>query len=351
MNLRINKIKDIIKEKNCDSLIVIDNSDIRYLSGLVSSNIVLLITLDKSYVFSDGRYKFLIESQKLYEPVCINKPILECVKDKIIELKLSKTLIDPTHINHKLYAYLSNGINLKDTENITKPLRIIKDKKEINNIIKAQKIAEKAFKDTLTYIKEDMTTKEIASYLDYRMNMYGSEEVAFSSIVVNEKESANCHGVPGNKKIKKGDLLLFDFGATVNGYRSDMTRTIAIGEISEEKKKIYNVVYNAHKIAKDKLKPGVKCCDIDEAAREYIEKNGYGDLFLHSLGHGVGLDIHEYPTLTTKSDEVLKEGMIVTVEPGIYLKNKFGIRIEDTYIITENGSKSVANIKKNIIIV
>ncbi len=350
MKSRINKIKEYIRENGCDSYIVTDISDIRYFSGLVSSNIVLLITLKEDYVFSDGRYKFLIENQKLFHPVCIKKPILTEVCEKIKELNLKKTLIDPEHINHKLYEELKKDVNLCDKSSITKDLRIIKDEKEINNIVKAEKIAEKAFLETLKIIKEGMTTKEIAAFLDYKMSVYGSEEPAFSTIVVNEEESANCHGVPSEKKINKGDLILFDFGATYNGYRSDMTRTVAFSEISEEKKKIYDIVLNAHLKARDELKPGVTCKYIDSVARKYIEESGYGEDFLHSLGHGVGLDIHEYPTLNLKCEDILKEGMVVTIEPGIYIKNKFGIRIEDTYIITKDGCKSVAGIQKSIII-
>ena len=222
---------------NCDSYIVLDNGDIRYFSGLVSSNIALLITTDKSYVFSDARYKFVIEGQDLFEPVCIKKPLLEAVKEKIVDLNLKNTLIDPTHINYLNYTKLKENINLVNQSDITRDLRIVKDELEISNIIKAQRIAEKAFNEVLNEIKIGDTTKSIAALLDYKMNLYGSEEPSFSTIVVNEEESANCHGIPSDKRIRYGDLLLFDFGATYNGYRSDMTRTIAIGEISEEKRK------------------------------------------------------------------------------------------------------------------
>lgn len=351
MQLRINKIKKKIKDLECDAYIVLNHNDIRYFSNLVSSNIALLITKDNSYVFSDSRYKFVIESQNIFEPVCVNKTLITCVKEKITELGLKNILIDPTHISYSDYMLLLDGVNLVNHTGITKELRIIKDKDEINNILKAQKIAEKAFSEVLTEIQIGDTTKKIAALLDFKMNLYGSEEPAFSTIVVNEEESSNCHGVPGENKIKKGDLLLFDFGATVNGYRSDMSRTIAIGEISDEKKKIYNIVLNAHKMAADVLKPGMKCREIDAIARDYIASFGYGEDFLHSLGHGVGLDIHENPTLSMRSEEILKEGMIITVEPGIYIKNQFGIRIEDTYIITEHGYKSIAETEKNIIII
>lgn len=351
MDKRLFKIKEIIKNNDCDSFIVTNKSDIRYLSGLVSSNILLLITLDKSYVLSDSRYKYMIERQNIFEPVCVNKSIIISVSQLVKDLKLKKTIVDPNYINYKDYKILSDNLFLVDKENITNDLRIIKDQSEINNIIQAQNIAEKAFNDVLNTIKIGNTTKEIAAYLDYRMNMYGSEEPAFASIVINEEESADCHGIPSNKTINVGDFILFDFGATYNGYRCDITRTICVGNPSDEKKELYNIVLNAHLIAAKELKPGIKCKNIDKLARDYLTSAGYGDLFLHSLGHGVGIDIHEQPTLNTKCETVLKEGMVVTIEPGIYIKNKYGIRIEDTYIVTKTGCKSISNINKSLIII
>lgn len=348
---RLNEIKKIITNNKCDGFIVTNNSDIMYLSGLKSSNILLLITKDKSYVLSDGRYKFVIERQKLYEPICVTKSIIESVCDLCVDLKLKNIMIDPSFINHKNYNYLSQKLCIIDVENITRNLRIIKSKEEIVNIKKAQQIAEKAFMFVLKNIKEGNTTKEIASLLEYKMNEFGSEGPAFSSVVVNEEDSADCHGVPSDKIIKKGDILLFDFGATYKGYRSDMTRTVAINYISSEKKKIYDVVLNAHFLSRDAVKPGVKCSDVDKISRDYFKSLQLDEFFIHSLGHGVGLDIHEFPTLSSKSEDVLEEGMIVTIEPGLYFKNKFGIRIEDTYIVTKNGCESLADLTKELIII
>ena len=161
--------------------------------------------------------------------------------------------------------------------------------------------------------------------------------------------SADCHGVPDSTKIKKDDFLLFDYGATVNGYRSDMTRTVVYGRADEFMKNIYNTVLEAHYEAAGKIKDGIKASDVDMAARNHIEKNGYGEQFLHSTGHGVGLDIHEYPSVSSKSDVILKKNMLVTIEPGIYIGNRFGVRIEDTYIVEEECGKSVAVMEKSLI--
>ena len=351
MNNPIEHIRKIIFENECDGAIITNHSDIRYLSGLKSSNILILITLNSAYVLSDGRYKYLIERQNTFIPICITKNIFDSVIELSDNENIKKMLIDPSEISHKNYSVLNEKINLIHFEGLLEKIRIIKNEYEIENIMNAQKIADKAFFDTLEFITTGMTTKQIAAFLDYRMASYGSEEPAFSTITVNEEESADCHGVPSDKVIKKGDLLLFDFGATFNGYRSDITRTIAIGEISKEKEKYYNLVLEAHNEAVKILKPGIKCSDIDEVSRLCFKKENVEEYFIHSLGHGVGLDIHEAPYINKKSETILEKGMIVTIEPGLYFKNKFGIRIEDTYLITENGCKSLTNIQKNLIII
>ncbi len=343
--------RSLLNEKNADGYIVLNHSDIRYFSGLTSSNIALLITDKESFVFSDSRYKYRIESQNKFTPVVVTKNVVEAATEKVKELKLNKVLADPTDFSHSDYIkYLAGICDVLEFESgITTMARAIKRKEEISDIIKAQNIAENALKEVFSLIKEGITTGELAAKLDYIMKVKGSEEPAFSTIALSGAQTADCHGIPDNTEVKKGEFLLFDFGATVNGYRSDMTRTVAYGEPSEFMENIYGIVLEAHYKAANALKAGVKASEIDSKAREYITDKGYGELFLHSTGHGVGLDIHEYPTLSSRSDAVLLEGMAVTVEPGIYIKDKFGIRIEDTYIIEENGSYSTAKMEKNLI--
>lgn len=343
--------KNLLEERNADGYLVFDHSDIRYFSGLTSSNIALLITKNESFVFSDSRYKYRIESQNEFTPIVVNKSVAAAAAEKAKELKLKKILAEPEDFSYG--DYIKNLSSVKDAlqfeSGITTKIRAVKRKDEIEKIIKAQGIAEKALKEVFSFIKEGITTKEIAAKLDYIMGIMGSEEPAFSTIALTGAQTADCHGIPDGTKVKNGDFLLFDFGATVNGYRSDMTRTIAYGNVTEEMGNIYDIVLKAHLKAAKELKAEVKASEIDKKAREYIREEGYGELFLHSTGHGVGLDIHEYPTLSTKSDAVLSEGMAVTIEPGIYIKDKFGIRIEDTYIIEKNGSYSTAKMEKNLI--
>lgn len=342
---------NILSFNGADGYLVLNHSDIRYFSKLTSSNIALLITKEESFVFSDARYKYRIESQNLFTPVVCKGSLLSCVTEKIKELNLEKILLDPEDISYS--AYLENlsdiGYKLIIKKGITKEIRAIKKEDEIKSLIKAQNIVEESLKEIFPLIKKGVTTAEIAAKLDMSMAVKGSEEPAFSTIVLTGAKTADCHGVPDNTEIRENNFVLFDFGATVNGIRSDMTRTIVYGESTPLMEEVYNIVLTAHEKSAAELKAGVEASYVDSVARNYITEKGYGELFLHSLGHGVGLDIHEYPTLSTKSEAVLSENMAVTVEPGIYIKDKFGIRIEDTYIIGENKACSIAKMEKTLI--
>lgn len=341
---------DLLKEHNADGYIVLNKSDVRYFSGLVSSNIALLVTAGESYVFSDGRYKYHIESQDVYTPVVCSGSAVTAAAEKIKELGLEKILIDPESISYAVF--LSCFAEIRDklvtATGITNQIRAVKKQYETESVIKAQKISENSLREIFPLINEDVTTSEIAAKLDYAMRLKGSEEASFDTIVLTGAGSADCHGVPDSTKIKKDEFLLFDFGATVNGYRSDMTRTVVYGKADDFMKNIYSTVLDAHIKAAERIKAGVKASDVDAAARNYISEKGYKEAFLHSTGHGVGLDIHEYPSISFKSNTILEKNMLITIEPGIYIKNRFGVRIEDIYIVDDECGISIASMEKNL---
>ena len=351
MNLR-KALNSLLEKYRADSYIILSESDVRYFSGIVSSNIALLITKDGFYVISDSRYKYRIEAQSEFIPVVCKKNIYEEIRKIADEKKLSAILIDPAHLSYGVYLKYFFDISGKLIleSDITTGLRSVKSGYETESIKKAQQISEKALFDILPSISEGMTTAEISAKLEYAMKLCGSEEPAFETIVLTGEGTADCHGIPDNSKVKEGDFILFDFGATVNGYRSDMTRTFAFRSASEKQKAIYALVLKAHYEAAAKIKSGIFASEVDKAARDVIENAGCADYFLHSTGHGVGLDIHEYPNVTAKSSALLENDMIITVEPGIYFKNEFGVRIEDMYIVKENEGVSLAGAEKNLII-
>ena len=227
-------------------------------------------------------------------------------------------------------------------------MRMIKSPEEISKILAAQKVTEAAFKHILNYVTEGNTERKIAKELD-KFLLENADGSAFSTIVVSGRNSSSPHGKPSDKFLEDGDFVTMDFGASLDGYLSDMTRTVCIGQPSDEQLCLYKTVLFGQQMAIDFLKAGLKGYEADKLVREYFDSQNYKGAFGHGLGHGVGLEIHEYPMLNPKSDVVLKEGMVVTVEPGLYLSGKFGVRIEDMVEITEYGCKNLTNIDKELI--
>lgn len=203
----------------------------------------------------------------------------------------------------------------------------------------------------LNYLKPGLTELEAAFELEMFLRKEGAQALSFDTILVSGVRTSLPHGVPSEKKLEKGDFITMDFGCIVDGYCSDMTRTVALGKVSQEQKEVYNIVLEAQKNGCDAIRQGLSCRDADKACRDIITDAGYGEFFGHGTGHGVGLEIHEAPTLNARSDEVLEENMIVTIEPGIYLPKQFGVRIEDLAIVTASGIINLVKSDKELIVV
>ena len=229
-------------------------------------------------------------------------------------------------------------------------MRIIKAEWEIDKIVAAQRIAEQAFDEILQFIKPGVSERDIALNLDFSMRRAGAEDISFSTIAVSGKNSSLPHGTPGNKLVENGDFVTMDFGALLDGYHSDMTRTVAVGYATEEMQRVYDTVLEANRLGIAAVRAGITGMEVDRISRSFIEAQGYSGCFGHGLGHGVGLDIHEAPSLSPRGDIVLQPNMVVTIEPGVYLENKFGIRIEDMVVVTENGCKNLTRSSKDLMI-
>lgn len=227
---------------------------------------------------------------------------------------------------------------------------MIKSEHEILSISKAVEIGDQCFSYILGFIEIGMSEKEVAAEIERFLYENGAESLAFETICVSGSRGCLPHGEPSDKLIEKGDFLTMDFGAVVDGYCGDMTRTIAIGSISAEQRKVYDIVLEAQLAAIDFIKAGINCADADKVARDIIIKAGYGDDYPHGLGHGVGKLVHEAPTLNSKSTEILESNMVITIEPGIYIPNKFGVRIEDLAIVTDFGIINKVKSSKELII-
>lgn len=231
-----------------------------------------------------------------------------------------------------------------------KACRAIKDEEEISRMKKAQDIADACFTHILPFIKEDVREIDIMLEIEHYMRSNGAEKVSFDTISLTGPSTSLPHGVPGENRVKPGDFITMDFGALYKGYCSDMTRTVAFGEPGEEKRKVYETVLKAHLAGIEAARAGARCNDVDKIARDIINDAGYKGLFGHGLGHSVGIDVHEDPRLSPKCGDILKQGMIMTVEPGCYIPGRFGCRIEDMVLITSGGCKPFPSSEKQLIV-
>lgn len=339
--------------KNVDGALIVSPENRRYFTGFNASDGFLFITKSGSVFLTDSRY-------------------IEAAKNKIIccevEEQKGKLMDYAKRFNCKVLAVEADRLTVTQLKNLRKALhgiklttvatdkiidsfRAVKNEAEIENICKAQRIAEAAFDHILGFIKVGVTEKEVALELDHYMLSHGANGLSFETIAISGANTSKPHGVPTDKKIEHGDFVTMDYGAVVNGYHSDMTRTVAVGAASDEQKKIYKIVFEAQLAVLRVLKNGVKCADADKAARDVITEAGYGEYFRHSTGHGVGIEIHEKPFISPKSTATLRSGNVVTDEPGIYIPGKFGVRIEDMALITENGCKNLTKAPKELIII
>ncbi len=337
-----------------DGVLITCETQRRYLTGFESGDAGVLVITPKGATFViDGRYFELAEKQAAV-PVLLQENLYEQIKDLLADCKRVAVQSGITLAQFEFMKSKLDGIELAPCEAVDKVLREmarIKTDDELNAIIKAQRIAELAFDHILGFIKEGVTDIEIAAELEYVMRKKGAEAMSFDTIAVSGANSSVPHGVPTAKKVSAGDFVTMDFGAVVNGCHSDMTRTVAVGFATDEMKQVYNTVLSAQIKALDGIKAGVPCSQIDRLARDVISTAGYGEYFTHSTGHGVGYEIHEAPNLSQKSEQILKVGDVVTVEPGIYLPARMGVRIEDMAFVTENGCKNLTKSPKELIIV
>jgi Xaa-Pro aminopeptidase len=354
MEKRINKLREKMKEKNIEAFLVTKKENVRYLSQFTGTAGKLLITEKDSIFITDFRYLDQAADQTdgcVIEEISSNfiKGFAELLKRK----KIKNLSFESQDLNFKTYQQLKEKLeleNLNPVESVVESLRMIKDSSEIQKIKKAVEIADQGFQFLLDFIEVGKSEKEIALELEFFMKRNGGEANAFDFIVASGKRGALPHGVASDKLIEKGDLVTIDFGTVYQGYHSDITRTVAVGEPASELKEIYQIVLEAQKKVISEIKAGMSCVEADKIARDLIKEAGYGDNFGHGLGHGVGLEIHEGPRVSYTSEDNLKPGMVVTDEPGIYISGLGGVRIEDDLLITENGCEVLNAAPKELII-
>ena len=353
MQNRINNLRKQLNNLGVDAVYLTSQTSHRYFTKFDNGDGSLLITKDNAYAFEDFRYievaeKLLADSYTVVEPKGKRSIWLE---DILKKEEIKSLGFEDYSLSVKSYEELKSDVSaeLVPIGDTVVEMREIKDEWEIEQISKAQEITDRAFNHILGILSTDMTENDVAAELEYFMRKNGAEDKSFETISISGPKTSLPHGVPENIKLQKG-FLTMDFGATVNGYHSDMTRTVCIGKPDEEMKKLYNTVLEAQLSALEYLKEGVNTRDADNVAREIIYKD-YKGYFGHSLGHSVGLEIHEHPALSPNCDKILVSGNIVTVEPGIYIPQKYGTRIEDLVVIRKNGITNLTKSPKELIII
>jgi Xaa-Pro aminopeptidase len=352
---RISALRKKLRAENLDAMIINDLSYIRYLCGFTGTAGLLIISGKGADFFTDFRYAEQARRQVKGARVTIVK------REPIAALKDFPRF----NVKNKKYAFCSACLTVAQKEKlqqslpdslliaadaIVSELGWIKEPAEIASIQKAVDIADVAFERLLDKVKPGVREKELAAELEYQMALLGSEKPAFETIVASGFRSAMPHGVASQKKLKKGDFVTFDFGATVNGYVSDITRTVVLGKPTAKQKRIYDIVLKAQNAALRKVRAGVAAKSVDAAARKVIEKAGFGKNFGHGTGHGIGFCVHMGPRVSSPSEDKLMVNNVITIEPGIYITGWGGVRIEDDVVVTRSGARVLNKAPKNLLV-
>ena len=328
-----------------------------YLTGFRSSDGFLLVSRERAEFFTDSRYIEAARAAVGHLPVSLSTKPMVHIREWLAAEDIGTLHIEANATTVHSLATLRgalDGVTIAEEDTFDRliaDLRSVKSDTELAAMRQAQALTDETFAYITERIAAGRTERDVMLDMEMFMRRRGSEGVAFNFIVVSGKNSSLPHGVPTDKVIERGDFITMDFGAVVNGYRSDMTRTIAVGQVNDEQRRVYDTVLAAQTAALAAIRAGAICKDIDKVARDLIDGAGYGGCFGHALGHSVGIDVHESPNFSTRCDTVLKAGTVMTVEPGIYLEGKFGVRIEDMVVVTENGCNNLTKSPKELILV
>ncbi|MEN6412571.1 MAG: Xaa-Pro peptidase family protein [Veillonellales bacterium] len=348
---RIARLQSFLSEQHLDGMIISRPENCRYFSGFTGSAGMLLISNSATKLLTDSRYTEQAEKQtRGYEIIQYSSNPYATLDNAIQQLQLKNVGFEQDYITYdvfsKMRAILTKAVLVPSRVN---HLRMVKDADELAAIKKAVAIADAAFENILTFIRPDMSEQDISFELEFQMRRLGAEKMAFDMIVASGQRGALPHGAPSAKKIVPGEMITMDFGAVYQGYHSDITRTIVVGQATPKQRKIYDLVLAAQLTGIQATRAGLLGSEVDAKARQVIEAAGYGDFFGHGLGHSVGLTIHEEPRLSpSNTDTQLRENMVVTVEPGIYLPGWGGVRIEDTVVVSAAGCEVLTASSKEL---
>ncbi|MBO0962554.1 aminopeptidase P family protein [Neobacillus sp. MM2021_6] len=350
---KVDKLRSNFSQYGIDGILITSPFNRRYISNFTGTAGVVFITADKAQFITDFRYIEQASKQcQGFEIVKFSGSIPEEIARLAKELGIKKLGFEEAHVTYSLFKVYEKEVEaeLVPISDVIEKLRLIKTDAEIKILKVAADIADAAFKHILDFIRPGKTELEVSNELEFFMRRAGATSSSFDTIVASGHRSALPHGVASDKVIEAGDFVTMDYGAYYNGYVSDITRTVAVGEPNPKLKEIYDIVLEAQLLGMAGFKPGLTGREADALTRNYITEKGFGDYFGHSTGHGIGLEIHEGPGLSMKSEVTLAPGMVVTCEPGIYIPGLGGVRIEDDTLITQNGNEAFTHSTKELII-
>lgn len=348
-------IKSFFEDKTSDNAcLVTSHSNRFYLSAFSSSDGLVFLTHEKAYLIVDFRYYEMAKNRvgKSIEVILANGRFSDTIETLIKKHNIKNIWIEDRELSVwelSVYQKRFPDIEFFNLGNALNDLRAVKTQDEIELIIEAQNITDKAFSHILNFISKGKTEKEVALELEFFMRSNGSDGIAFDTICVSGAKSSLPHGTPADILLTDNSFITMDFGAKFNGYCADMTRTVVLGFATDEMKTVYNTVLEAQTLALEKIHAGVLGSTVDKAARDHIYKAGYEGCFGHSTGHGLGIDVHESPSFSPNYSKPIPENAVLSVEPGIYLEGKFGVRIEDIVVVRKNGYENLTNSPKKLI--
>ncbi|MCL6479443.1 MAG: Xaa-Pro peptidase family protein [Peptococcaceae bacterium] len=352
---RIDRLRQMLPEAGVDAFLVTGPENRFYLTGFTGSSGWVVVTEREACLITDFRYE---QQARAQSPKCriivAGDTLPDALGELAAELKVLRVGCEGDDLTYNQYVAIRDklpGCEVRPLAGTVEGLRAIKEEFEIGKISAAVKLADEAFLHILPYVRDGVRERDVALEIEFFMRKEGAEGASFPLIVASGHRAAMPHGTASDKVIRRGELVIIDLGASLEGYNSDMTRTVAVGGADKKMEEIYRVVLEAQLAGIKAIRGGVTASEVDRAARSVIEGHGYGDYFGHSTGHGLGLQIHESPRLSARDNTELKPGMVVTVEPGIYLPGWGGVRIEDTVVVEENGCCVLTSSPKDRLII
>lgn len=358
MNLKLKKLQKYMIANDLDLIYLDDPTSVAYFTDFDSNPleriVAYIVTQDNHFLFVPSLEKREAIAQSNVESVYSYTDdedpwaIIQSEANKLVD-PVAKIGIDEISLSVKRYFHLQSAFDTEqfaDISSTVEQMRVVKTPDEIEKMLLAGKLADEALQIGIDLLEEGITEQEIAATIDMEMKKRGVSEMSFSTLVLFGDHAASPHGNTGSRKLQKNEFVLFDLGVIIDGYASDVSRTVAFGDVSAKEKEVYDVILRAQETAQAAVKPGMKAGELDRIARGIIEDAGYGEYFTHRLGHGIGKTAHEFPSINSTNDTVLVEGMCFSIEPGIYIDHEVGVRIEDCVYVTENGCKPFTTTNK-----